>query len=60
MLKPSMNSDQILRMAYVKMSLNQLIETRDKLQQQLVVLDQLIAEQLLDKEVPSDECTSLL
>lgn len=45
MLKPKMDSEQLLRMAYARMSLDQLIETRDKLQQQLAVLDQLIAEQ---------------
>lgn len=53
MLKPKMDSDQILRMAYARMTLDQLIETRDKLQQQLAVLDQLIAEQ--SQEVPSDD-----
>lgn len=50
---PKLDSDQILRMAYARMSLDQLIDTRDKLQQQLAVLDQLIAEQ--SQEVPSDE-----
>lgn len=45
MLKPKMDSEQLLRMAYASMSLDQLKETRDKLQQQLAVLDQLIAEQ---------------
>ena len=54
MLKPSMNSDQILCMAYAKMSLPQLIETRNNLQTQLQVLDKLIAEQS-----PSEEVTSL-
>lgn len=50
-----LDSDQILRMAYARMSLPQLIETRDKLQQQLGVLDQLIAEQSSPAEVASDE-----
>lgn len=52
---PKLDSDQILRMAYARMSLPQLIETRDKLQQQLAVLDQLIAEQSSPEEVSSDE-----
>lgn len=51
MLKPKMDSDQILRMAYARMTLDQLIDTRDKLHQQLAVLDQLIAEQSSPEEV---------
>lgn len=53
MLKPNINSDQFLRIAYARMTLDQLIETRDKLQQQLCVLDQLIAEQ--SHEVTPDD-----
>ncbi len=45
MKEKKFDSDQILRMAYARMTLTQLIETRDKLHQQLAVLDQLIAEQ---------------
>ena len=54
MLKPPMNSDQILRMAYANMTLDQLIQTRDKLYQQIGVLEQLIVEQSPSEEVTPD------
>lgn len=51
MKEKKFDSEQLLRMAYARMTLDQLIETRDKLQQQLAVLDQLIAEQSSPEEV---------
>lgn len=53
MKEKKFDSDQILRMAYAKMTLPQLIETRSNLQKQLEVLNKLIAEQ--SKEVTGNE-----
>lgn len=44
-MKPNLNSSEILRMAYAKMTPEQLAATREKLQEQLGVIDALIAEQ---------------
>ena len=45
MLKPKMDSEQLLRMAYARMTLDQLKDTQEQLQRQLLVLGALIAEQ---------------
>lgn len=52
MKEKKFDSDQILRMAYARMSLDQLKDTQEQLQRQLLVLGALIAER--SEEVTSE------